>query len=195
MTELHGPTGFKCLVYNPQNGKFDSISKGDGFVNGRWNNNSLDAECQYHYPHKVPDLGCTCGIYATYSSNEAIRYALESNGILCLIPTVVLVRGTGKVIEHLSGFRCEHAEIVAIVKDKSLASFVPFPEEKNGLPVVTIQEANKLIGKQQLVLNSLPYYFRYFVDDPTLIIYPFCALLATVSFVSWLRNILWPISR
>jgi hypothetical protein len=60
--------------------------------------------------HPAPDEGCRCGFYAYTCPGPDLQYAHQDGFVLGVI------RGTGRTLIGAKGFRCEKAEIVALLE-------------------------------------------------------------------------------
>lgn len=71
-----------------------------------WGFNELTAVCR-HSEHHSPDQACECGLYAWHDPNQLPG---QDNGQY--VQGAIL--GWGKTIVHTTGFRTEHAKIIAL---------------------------------------------------------------------------------
>jgi len=89
--------GLKALAWDYRKGIFVSPARPE-FV---WSPGGLQAStCGRGYDHKVPELTCTCGLYASYNINIINEYTDTSP-----ISPIFLVEASGRSIRHEYGFR------------------------------------------------------------------------------------------
>src|SRR5437667_12690367 len=91
---------------------------------------SFTAQCSQKIPHKAPQMGCYCGIYALNKPEECLNGLVDTLGAHTLCPQKELnnnlvqtygrtfvfgaVQLTGSIIEHENGYRAVKARVLAI---------------------------------------------------------------------------------
>lgn len=98
----------KALAWDYQKAAFVSPSV-QGFV---WARGGLQA-ASCDMGHRVPDPGCTCGIYATYDIQLARLYTAASH-----ISPIFLVEASGRTILYTGGFRTEELTVVQVAENE-----------------------------------------------------------------------------
>jgi hypothetical protein len=81
--------------------------------------------------HPAPKADCTCGIYAITNFERFItEYPPEENTVAGII------KGSGRIVEHETGFRAERASLLAVIKNPLGYSASGYAAMRYGVPLL-----------------------------------------------------------
>lgn len=111
-----------------------------------WRRGRNDARCVYvgisREPHAVPGERCDCGLHAHHEVGQLRRPSRTED----LLLGAVVAWGALQV--HRTGFRAEHAQVVALAAPESsrLAAPARAAAERYGVPLVAYDELDRYVA-------------------------------------------------